>query len=195
MRGVWWACVLLASGCVAQSKYAELETQYEQCRNKLSKQRDRSGPPAWVAQLQPLVDRGVLEVEDVDGRTVIGMSSEVLFRSGSAELSADGTRTVRDLAAVLAKQTDADWQVEGHTDDQPISSQQFPSNWDLGAARAIAVLQVMVGAGMSADHLSAATFGEFAPVAPNTSESGRAKNRRIDVVLLPEVRSRRLQKG
>lgn len=195
MRPLIWMCVVsLSVGCVSKSKYSELETKYEQCRTKLGKAKERSGPPAWVQQLQPLVDRGVLEVEDVDGRTVIGMSSEVLFRSGSADLSADGRQTVSDLAKILARQTDADWQVEGHTDNQPISSEAFPSNWDLGAARALSVLKVMLDAGMSADHLSAATFGQFAPVASNATDAGRAQNRRIEVVLLPEIRSRKLRK-
>ena len=207
------ALTLAGSGCVAKSKYAELENQLEGCRNKLEKARD--GGPAGgggggggggapnrgqpgvraelIRQLQPLIDRGVLEIEEVDGRTIVAMSSEVLFASGSSELSAGGRETVSEVSRALARQTDANWQVEGHTDNQPISSKDF-DNWDLGADRALAVLRVMAQAGMSPDHLSAATFGEHAPVASNASEPGRAHNRRIEIALLPEAGTRRLRK-
>lgn len=188
----------LATGCVPKGKYVELEDQLSTCRDKLNKQREtRAGggsSEAWKEDLRPLIDRGVLEVEEVDGRTVIGMKSEVLFGSGSAELSADGRRTVSELAKVLAKRSDSNWQVEGHTDDQAVSGEAFSSNWELGAARALSVLEVMVQGGMNPARLSAATFGEYAPVASNANDASRAQNRRIEVVLLPEVGSRKLRK-
>ncbi|MEZ4240886.1 MAG: OmpA family protein [Myxococcota bacterium] len=125
-----------------------------------------------MAQLQPLVQRGVLEVTNQDGRTVIGMRANVLFPSGSADLSPQGRETVTEVGRILAKKTSLDWQVEGHTDNQPISSEAYPDNWYLGASRAIAVLEVMVRAGMPGDHVSAATFGQFAPIASNSTDTG-----------------------
>ncbi len=190
----------LASGCVSKSKYMQIENQLETCRTRLQKHRARNDDGKKGArdelakQLQPLIDRGVLEVEDVEGRTVIGMRSEVLFPSGSAELSDNGRTTVSDLGRVLARRTEARWQVEGHTDNEAISTAQFPSNWDLGAARALAVLKVMMQAGMSPQRVSAATFGEYAPVASNATAANRAFNRRIEVVLLPEAGIRKLRK-
>ncbi len=198
MRWVPFLVLAVAAvGCVPKGKYVELEGQLDTCREKLNKQREaRAGggsSDAWVEDLRPLIDRGVLEVEEVEGRTVIGMKSEVLFGSGSAELSADGRRNVTELAEVLAKRSESNWQIEGHTDDRPIGG-TFSSNWELGAARALSVLEVMVEGGMNPGRLSAATFGEHAPVASNASEAGRSQNRRIEVVLLPEVGSRKLRR-
>ena len=196
-------CLLVASlagGCVSKARFATVESQLDTCRERLQKHRDRNDDgkkgerDELAKQLQPLIDRGVLEVEDVEGRTVIGMRSEVLFPSGSAELSNNGRATIVDLGRVLAARTEARWQVEGHTDNAPIATAQFPSNWDLGAARSLAVLKVMLKSGMSPERVSAATFGEFAPVASNASDPSRALNRRIEVVLLPEAGTRKLRK-
>ncbi|MFH1468598.1 MAG: flagellar motor protein MotB [Pseudomonadota bacterium] len=133
------------------------------------------------------MDRGILEVTVDEGRIVVGMAADVLFASGSADLSVDGRQAVVEVAHVLARRTDREFQVEGHTDDIPISSAAFPDNWHLGAARAINVLQVMVKAGMPAERISAATFADTRPVGANASPAGRARNRRIEVVLLPDL--------
>jgi chemotaxis protein MotB len=199
------ALTLAGSGCVSKTKYAEIQNQLDGCRNRLEKAREGEGgggggggARAGVRtelqkQLQGLIDRGVLEIEDADGRTTVAMKAEVLFPSGSAELSPAGRETVAEVARALARQTDANWQVEGHTDDQPITGQANYDNWNLGADRALAVLRVMLNNGMSADHVSAATFGEHAPVASNATEQGRAHNRRIEIALLPQVGTRKLR--
>jgi chemotaxis protein MotB len=186
----WLALVLSVVGCVPKSQYTKLEHQLEQCREGKKKGAGEMGE--IVRQLQPLVDRGVLEVEDVDGRTVIGMKAEVLFPSGSAALSDDGRATVKEIGRVLGTRTDLNWQIEGHTDNEAINTAEFPDNWHLGAARAIAVLDVLVHNGLAVGRVSAATFGEYTPVASNDTPAGRAQNRRIEIVLLPEVRKRRL---
>jgi chemotaxis protein MotB len=185
------ACTLLV-GCVSQSKYAQLETQLAQCRGKKvggggGGAGGEARRTALLDQLKPLVDRGVLEVEDYDGRTVLGMRSEVLFGSGSAELSPDGRATLREVAKALAGQENTRWQIEGHTDNDPM--QGAVTNWELGANRALAVLHVMVESGMPPGRLSAATFGEYAPVAKNDKAEGKAKNRRIEIVLLRDFRA------
>jgi chemotaxis protein MotB len=196
----------LAVGCVAKSKYVELEDQYtsaqqqvetlEEQNRKLEAQLERAKSLAEAAaeqlreirkEFQPLVDRGVLEVTVDEGRIVIGMAADVLFPSGSAELSEDGRATVVQVAKLLSKRTEREFQVEGHTDSDPISSKAFPSNWHLGSARAINVVEVMIGAGMAPDQISAATFGDTRPVADNEATVGKAKNRRIEVVLLPDL--------
>ncbi|MEQ1502300.1 MAG: OmpA family protein [Myxococcota bacterium] len=188
------AVVLAGSGCVAKSKYTALENQLQNCRER--NKNDKGGNPehkALLDQLKPLVDRGVLEVTDEGGRTAIAMRAEVLFPSGSAVLSSNGRSTVSEVGRVLGRRTDLDWQIEGHTDNEPIHTEEFPNNWHLGAARAMAVLDVMVSSGMSPSHVSAASFGQYAPVASNGSESGKQRNRRIEIVLLPEIRAKRLE--
>lgn len=191
MRVLAFASLLtVAAGCSSAAKVQELENQLQACRGK------KGGAPAGggsaqkgaiLEQLKPLVDRGILSVEDQDGRTVLGMRSEVLFSSGSSELSNDGRQTVAEIARVLNKQEGTRWQVEGHTDNDPM--QGAMTNWELGANRALAVLHVMIDAGMSPQRLSASTFGEFNPVARNESADGKAKNRRIEIVLLRDFRA------
>jgi chemotaxis protein MotB len=193
MRAFWLMGLVVAlgaGGCVPKSKYLEVQNKLDNCQSKLDKRGGGGGggqKGELVQQLQPLIDKGLLEVDDDDGRTTIGMKAEVLFPSGSAVLSESGRDTVRQIGVVLARNTTLNWQVEGHTDNEDIHTAEFPDNWHLGAARAMAVLQVLLNAGMQGDRLSAATFGEYQPVASNASDTGRALNRRIEIVLLPEV--------
>ena len=116
--------------------------------------------------------------------------SEILFDSGSAGLRSDAYTELDSLASAimeLEKQIPPDlaWvlRVDGHTDVRPISNPQFPSNWQLSAARAIAVVQYLVGKGVSPQHLVAAGFGEFQPLDLETTEDAYRRNRRIELKL------------
>ena len=82
---------------------------------------------------------------------------------------------------------DRRFQVEGHTDDRPISTAQFPSNWELSAARALSVVKLLVAQGVSPENLSGAGYGEYHPVAVNETAEGRRLNRRIEIVMLPNL--------
>jgi len=196
----------LSVGCVAKSEYLALENQYDAAQQQVTQQQQRitkleadlqkTTRLAQAAaqklleirkEFQPLIDRGVLEVTVDEGRIVIGMAADVLFPSGSAELSTDGRATVTQVAKILAKRSDREFQVEGHTDSDPIGSSAFPTNWHLGSGRAIHVVQVMITAGMRADQISAATFADTRPVESNDNVKDKAKNRRIEVVLLPDL--------
>ena len=114
--------------------------------------------------------------------------SEVFFDSGSAELGAEGREQLDVLATTLILllpeiPKDIDWvlRVDGHTDDRPIASNQFPSNWELSTARAVAVVKYLATRGIPADRLAAAGFGEFRPIDTSGTEEGRRKNRRIEI--------------
>jgi chemotaxis protein MotB len=116
--------------------------------------------------------------------------SEILFDSGSAALRSDAYPELDSLASAimdLEKQIPPDlaWvlRVDGHTDVRPISSPQFPSNWELSSARAIAVVQYLVGKGVSPQHLVAAGFGAFQPLDPETTDDAYRRNRRIELKL------------
>ncbi|MGV7030221.1 peptidoglycan -binding protein [Methylobacterium symbioticum] len=118
------------------------------------------------------------------------LQSEVLFPGGSAALKPEAAPELDRIAAAvgeLAKQIPSDlpWvlRVDGHTDARPIGSAQFPSNWALSAARAIAVVQYLVGKGIPPQHLLAGAFGEFQPLDAGTSEDAYARNRRIEMKL------------
>lgn len=140
-----------------------------------------------LAGLQGLIDAGQLSVKIVDGRMILQMPSDVLFDSASAELSDQGRRNILQVSGILAAVPDKKLQIAGHTDALPINTEEFPDNWHLAAARAMGVLNTMLEAGVSGKRLSAASFGEHQPVASNRTESGRRTNRRIEIMLLPDL--------
>ncbi|MFG1401889.1 peptidoglycan -binding protein [Xanthobacter sediminis] len=116
--------------------------------------------------------------------------SEVFFDPGSATLKPEAQAELDKLASAildLEKEipADLDWalRIDGHTDNRPIATSQFPSNWELSAARAIAVVQYLVGKGVSPQHLIAAGFGEFQPIDTGSTDEARARNRRIELKL------------
>jgi chemotaxis protein MotB len=140
-----------------------------------------------ISRFKKLTDAGDLSIQIKDGRMVVVLPSDVLFKSGSARLSKKGTETIWKVANVLKDIPNKQYQIEGHTDNVPIRSERFPSNWELASARALNVVNIMMDAGMAADRISAASFGETKPVASNDSKEGRALNRRIDVVIVPDL--------
>ena len=117
--------------------------------------------------------------------------SEVLFPKGSADLSDAGQAEMTKLADALKQLEkeipgDLNWilRVDGHTDKDPIIlATKFPSNWELSSARATAVVKFLVAQGVSPDHLAAAGFGEYQPLAPGDTEDAKSQNRRIELKL------------
>jgi len=137
--------------------------------------------------LQSMIDTGSVKVTFVKGRMVVSLGADVLFRSGSARLSSDGVEAVAEVAKQLAKISGKDFQVEGHTDNLPIKTKEFPTNWQLAAARAYSVLTTMQAAGMPAERVSMASYSDTRPTAENDTAENRALNRRIDIVVLPDL--------
>ena len=140
-----------------------------------------------LGRFRSLIDAGRLSVSISRGRLVINLPQDILFASGSATLGRDGRQTVAEVASVLAEIEDRRFQVEGHTDNVPISTAQFPSNWELSAARALSVVKILVEQGVAPDNVSGAGYGEYHPVATNTTPDGRRLNRRIEIVMLPNL--------
>lgn len=143
---------------------------------------------ALWGQLQQVIagtpSLGALDVRREDRGLVISMPEAGAFPAGRAELSAEAQAMVRDLADVL-RQGRGQIRVEGHTDDAPIHNAAFASNWELSTARATEVVQFLVDScGIPAARLSAAGFGQFRPRVPNSTPDARAKNRRVDLILL-----------
>jgi flagellar motor protein MotB len=126
-------------------------------------------------------------VEIVDGKVIL--QGEVLFASGSAEVTDKGREFVAKLAPALAQllasEPDQMILVGGHTDDRPIRTEKFASNWQLSTARAVSVAQALEASGLPATRLFAAGFGEHHPRAANRDDKSRQKNRRIEVLLVP----------
>jgi chemotaxis protein MotB len=110
----------------------------------------------------------------------VRIMDSALFEPGSANIKPEATPLLDKLAAVISE-TPFNVVVEGHTDDLPVSTAQFPSNWELSTARAVNVVKYFAGKGVEAQKLSAAGYGEFHPVTPNISPESRAKNRRVEI--------------
>jgi len=130
---------------------------------------------------------GELAFKDEGRGLVVSIVSEgVLFDAGSAELRPEG-RAVLDGIAGTLNSTPNKLSIEGHTDNRPISTAQFPSNWELSSSRAAAVLKYLVVVHhVDPKRLSASGYGDQQPVASNGDEAGRAKNRRVDIAILSE---------
>ena len=139
-------------------------------------------------RLRALAQTGLVEV--VDGKVIL--QGEVLFGSGSADVTDKGQSFVAELVpplqALLQAEPDQMVLVGGHTDDRPIKTARFSSNWELSTARATAVAGALQAAGLPASRLVAAGFGEHHPRAPNRDDASRQRNRRIEILLVP-VRS------
>ena len=137
------------------------------------------------ARLRALAPAGTITVED--GKVIL--QGEVLFRSGSDQLSEAGEGTVKALAPalgqLLASEPDQMVLFGGHTDDVPIANERFSSNWELSTARATAVARAFVDAGLPSAHIIASGFGAHHPRGDNHTPEGRRANRRIEILLVP----------
>ncbi len=140
-----------------------------------------------VSKLQSMIDAGQLEVTNERGRLFINLPQDILFGSGSAQLGDEGVQAITQVGEVLATIGERRFQVEGHTDNVPISTSRFPSNWELSTARALSVVKILIDAGVKPSELSGAGYGEFAPRFENDTKEHKAKNRRIEIVLVPEI--------
>ncbi len=141
----------------------------------------------FVNRLKTMIDGGQLTVSIEQGRIAINLPNNVLFSSGSANLNSKGNEALTQIAAVLSQFSDRRFQIEGHTDNNPIKSARFPSNWELSTSRALSVVHLLSGLGVSAENISAAGFGEFQPRASNDNEEGRQLNRRIEIIMQPNL--------
>jgi chemotaxis protein MotB len=137
-----------------------------------------------------MIDAGHLKVTTRHGRAVLQLHNDVLFDPGEAEVKPAGKQAIVEVAATLRSVGGRRFQVAGHTDAEPLTAatkKKYPSNWELSAARAIAVVKLLVESGVNAGELSAAGYGPYDPIASNASADGQAKNRRIEITLVPYV--------
>jgi chemotaxis protein MotB len=118
-----------------------------------------------------------------DGLKIRLVTDGVLFDSGSAVIKAGGRPTLSEIGHIIAQEATHPVQVEGHTDDRPIATSQYPSNWQLSGARAAAVVQQLDASGVSGKRMSLAGYAAQHPVAGNATPRGRAKNRRVEIIL------------
>ena len=140
-----------------------------------------------------LTDQGLggrVELRRTEAGVRLRVADRLLFPSGEAGLRDDGRALLADLAPLL-KDLRGRARVEGHTDDVPIETARYPSNWELSAARAIAVVKELKRAGVAGDRLAAVGYGPERPIGDNATAAGRARNRRVAIFLTPPVPGRK----
>jgi chemotaxis protein MotB len=133
--------------------------------------------------LAPLAAKGIARVSLAPRGVVVEIGASALFQSAEAKLDATAVPQLQAVAAVLAELDNA-LQIEGHTDSLPIATPQFPSNWELSAARAAAVARVFIDAGVAAPRVAVLGHADTRPVEPNDHAEGRARNRRVQLLVL-----------
>jgi chemotaxis protein MotB len=156
-----------------EEKVAEVSSTYEQL----------------VKTMKGEIDKGQVTISELKGKLTVNMVDAILFDSGKAEVKQDGLIVLGKVIEILKTVNDKSIRIEGHTDNKPIVgplTQRYPTNWELSAARAINVARYLQKQGIEPTKLSAAAFSEFKSVADNSTLEGRAKNRRIEIVLVPK---------
>ena len=143
----------------------------------------------FVEVLEPFIDQDLVAVKKNDFWIELEMNSELLFASGEAELSSKALPVLKKVSEIVRRMPNV-INVEGHTDDLPISTVKFPSNWELSSARATSVVREFVKEGIDPARLSAIGYGEYHPIADNKTEQGRFENRRVVVVLMSHAFAR-----
>jgi chemotaxis protein MotB len=156
-----------------EEKVKELSSTYDQLVDKMKGE----------------IAKGQVTISELKGKLTVNMVDAILFDSGKAEVKTEGLVVLGKVIEILRAVNDKAIRIEGHTDAMPIAgslAQRYPTNWELSAARAINVARYLQKESINPALLSAAGFGEFKPVADNATVEGRAKNRRIEIVLVPK---------
>jgi chemotaxis protein MotB len=142
-------------------------------------------------QMKDEIAKGDIRLTESGGKLRVDLVDKILFDSGEAQISKRGEGVLARVGAVLAQIDDKTIQVSGHTDNLPLGDKltgQFPTNWELSAARAVNVVRFLVEkASVPPQRLVASGYGEWSPIASNKSTSGRARNRRIEILLTPAL--------
>ncbi len=141
--------------------------------------------------LAPLVDKKLIKITRDKLWVKVEMNNRILFASGNAHLTERGYPILEELAEVV-RNLPNHIDVEGHTDNRPIRTSTYPSNWELSAARAASVVHLFTRNGVDPKRLSAIGYGQYRPVASNSSAKGRRRNRRVVVVILADKNARRM---
>lgn len=179
-------CETSRSACA--EKLASLSSTKEQLSQELE-QKTKTYEDL-VGSLQNEIKDGKIKISEMKDRLTVNLIDKILFDSGSITIKDEGKDALGKIAAILKGVEGKRIEVDGHTDDVklgPTLAKRFPSNWELSTARATSVVKHLVDEGVQEKRLSAAGFSMFNPVAPNETPEGRQQNRRIEIVLLPEL--------
>lgn len=183
---------------VREGKLSALEGSYENAQGSLAERNKRIMELEAMLQNNQFVIQNLrttvsgaltgfsdtdLTVEEKNGRLYVSLSQELLFRSGSDNVESKGRQALKQLADVLKKNPEIDITVEGHTDDVGNAA----SNWDLSVMRATSVVKVLTTYGIEPERVTASGRGLYAPIASNATATGKAQNRRTEIILSPKL--------
>jgi chemotaxis protein MotB len=164
-----------------QANFADLEKEKDQAVQSAKGLED---------EMRTDLESKDVTISKLQGKLTVNILDRILFDSGEAELKPDGQAVMLKIAAFLALHPELKIHVIGHTDNVPIrgnARNRFPTNWELSAARALAAVRFLTErAGVDPRRLGAVGYGEFRPVADNSTPEGRARNRRIAITILPD---------
>lgn len=159
---------------LAQQK-AQLEAANQQTKSQYD---------GLVSNLTEEVKKGQLQVRQYKDMLTVEVAEQLFFDSGKAALKDSGKEVLKKVGEALNGYEDKIIRVVGHTDNVPIATSQFPSNWELSVARATTVVRFLQGSGIPPERMAASGRGEYSPIAPNDDADGRRKNRRIEITLV-----------
>jgi len=198
------ALVLAQSGCWVDAVVRDQDRQIDSLQDENNTLRiriaDLTSQPQVNAtevdqtsaalELQKQLEAYGIKVNAKGGVLVVTLLNSILFDPGQTKFKPGATRALDEVARILAdKFPDQMVRVEGHTDNVPVNKVKnlYPSNWELSSARALVVVRYLLSRGVRPDKVYAAAFGETAPADTNTTEAGRAHNRRVEIIILPKL--------
>ena len=167
----------------------QLQQELTEARAREAANRERlASMRRMAAAFRDMVAAGQLRVRIVRGNMVVELPEGILFDSGRANLRDEANATLEQVATVLASVPNRNFLVADHTDNVPVGRHsRYDSNWELSAARGVAVVRFLADHGLSPERLAAAGYADTQPVASNADDEGRAQNRRIEIIVLPNL--------
>jgi chemotaxis protein MotB len=180
-----------------RQKIAVLETENRRLRQEIADlQKSREETQKASKTYEDLLERmkgeiaqGQMTISELKGKLTVNMVDAILFDSGKAEVKTGGQAILQKIVSILADVKDKSIRIEGHTDNVQIVgmlAKKYPTNWELSAARALNVARYLQQQGIDPANLSAVAYGEYKPVAGNDTPEARARNRRIEIILVPK---------
>ena len=170
---------------ILQAKLTAMEVERDEEIQEM-----RSTYDDLLVDMRAEIDKGKITITQLEGKLKVNMLDEILFDSGETKIKPEGIEVLKRVGKVLLNVKDQTISIEGHTDNVPIGPdlvKRYPTNWELSAARATSVARYLQDKSGVDPHLISATgYGQYQPIASNQTEKGRARNRRIEIVLVPK---------
>jgi chemotaxis protein MotB len=188
---------LLKSASGNRQKIADLEAENTKLKGNLAQLKQKSQEVEAASstyknllkEMKAEIAQGEITITELKGKLTMDVVDKILFASGEAKVKKEGLEVLKRVVDILKNIKNKNIRVEGHTDNVKIAShliRVYPTNWELSAARALNVARYLQEQGIDPKIISATAFGEYQPLADNDTPEGRAKNRRIAIILLPK---------